>query len=64
MPALRVELSIADDGKGFDPAVIPPDHLGLGIIRERAEAIGAELRIDSEAGRGTVIAVLWHSAPG
>lgn len=64
MPALRVELSIADDGKGFDPAVIPPAHLGLGIIRERAEAIGAELRIDSEAGRGTVIAVLWHSAPG
>jgi len=63
-PALRVELSIADDGKGFDPAVIPPDHLGLGIIRERAEAIGAELRIDSAAGRGTVIAVLWHSAPG
>jgi signal transduction histidine kinase len=59
--ALRVELSIRDDGKGFDPAVIPPEHLGLGIIRERAEAIGATLQIDSEVGRGTVIEVTWLS---
>ncbi len=63
-PAPRVELSIADDGKGFDPAVIPPDHLGLGIIRERAESIGAMLRIDSAVGRGTTIEVTWQSAHG
>ena len=34
--SVRVELRISDDGRGFDPATVSPDHLGLGIIRERA----------------------------
>jgi len=54
-----VELCISDDGRGFDPTSIPPDHLGVGIMRERAEAIGAVLRIDSEANRGTRVVVVW-----
>ena len=44
-------LSISDDGRGFDPAQVPHDHLGLGIMQERAEAIGATLTIDSQPGR-------------
>jgi two-component system nitrate/nitrite sensor histidine kinase NarX len=52
-----VELCIEDDGRGFDVNRVPPDHLGLGIMRERAEAIGAELRILSQPGRGTKVAV-------
>ena len=35
-----VRLTIADDGAGFDPAR-SRHHLGLSIMRERAEAIGA-----------------------
>ena len=54
-----VELCISDDGRGFDVGSIPPDHLGVGIMHERAEAIGAVLRIDSEANRGTQVAVVW-----
>jgi ligand-binding sensor domain-containing protein/signal transduction histidine kinase len=59
----QVELVVRDDGRGFDPAQVPPDHLGLGIMRERAEAIGATLEIDSgpEHGPGTQIRATWKA---
>jgi signal transduction histidine kinase len=55
----RIELSICDDGRGFDLAHIPPDRLGLGIIQERAQSIGASLEINSQPGRGTHVTVGW-----
>ena len=58
----RAEVSVRDDGQGFDPALVPPDHLGLGIMRERAESIGADLRIQSEVGVGTEISAMWQSS--
>jgi PAS domain S-box-containing protein len=54
-----VELCISDDGQGFNLDGISPQHLGLGIMRERAEAIGATLEIESQKGHGTRIAVVW-----
>ena len=54
------ELQVRDDGCGFDPTSIPLDRLGLGIIRERAEAIGAKVRIVSRPGHGTQITVKWQ----
>lgn len=57
---IRVGLRINDDGRGFDPATVAPDHLGLGIIRERTQAIGARLRIESSVGKGTEIEVMWR----
>lgn len=54
-------LTIEDNGHGFDPASIPPDHLGLGIMRERAETIGALLEIDSQPRRGTRLQVQWRA---
>jgi PAS domain S-box-containing protein len=54
-----VRLSVADNGCGFDPAAVPPDHLGLKIMHERADAIGADLSIYSEPGEGTQISVVW-----
>lgn len=54
----RVQLEIRDNGTGFDPEQ-PRDGLGLNSMRERAEGIGADLRIESEAGEGTVIHVEW-----
>jgi GAF domain-containing protein len=55
----RVELRVSDDGRGFDTGRIPPDRLGLGIIRERAQAIGAALQIESQSGQGTQVIVVW-----
>jgi nitrate/nitrite-specific signal transduction histidine kinase len=57
----RVELRISDDGRGFDPTNISPNHLGLGIMRERSQAIGAVLRIESQPGTGAVVEVAWNS---
>ncbi len=56
-----VELEICDDGCGFDLGGVPPERLGLGIVRERAEAIGAELEIETEPGSGTKVEVVWRS---
>jgi GAF domain-containing protein len=55
----RIELQVSDDGRGFDPSSVPPDRLGLGIIRERAQAIGAMLEINSQPGVGTEIIAVW-----
>jgi nitrate/nitrite-specific signal transduction histidine kinase len=49
----QVEMEIRDDGRGFNLADVPPDHLGVKIMQERADAIGAELQIDSLSGEGT-----------
>jgi signal transduction histidine kinase len=54
-----VQLTITDDGQGFDPDDVPAEHMGLAIMRERAEAIGATVVIDSQPGAGTSIAVTW-----
>jgi signal transduction histidine kinase len=55
----RATLSIRDDGRGFDVGNIPPGHLGLGIMEERASAIGAALEIVSAPGEGTTVYVDW-----
>jgi signal transduction histidine kinase len=57
--AERIELQIHDDGRGFDLESVPTESLGLGIMRERVETIGAELTVESEVGQGTVITVEW-----
>ncbi|MBN1485702.1 MAG: PAS domain-containing protein [Chloroflexia bacterium] len=52
-------LRIRDDGRGFDADDIPADRLGLRIIRERAEAIGAAVEISSQPDQGTEIFLGW-----
>jgi ligand-binding sensor domain-containing protein/signal transduction histidine kinase len=54
-----VELSIRDNGRGFDPDRVPPERLGLSIMQERAQAIGATLMVQSQPGQGTEVRVAW-----
>jgi len=54
-----VSVRVQDDGRGFDPKATPPGHMGLGIMHERARAIGARLRIDSRPGAGTRLTARW-----
>ncbi len=56
---VQVDLRIRDDGRGFHLDAVPPNHLGLGIMRERAHAIGAKLAIISQPGQGAQITVNW-----
>jgi GAF domain-containing protein len=60
----RVDLRITDDGRGFDKSVTPPGHFGLSIMRERARALGAQLRLESHPGSGTRIDVHWRGVTG
>jgi PAS domain S-box-containing protein len=57
----RLTLRIGDNGQGF--VMVPPQvhQLGLRIMRERAEAIGANLTIDSQPGQGTEVSVIWQA---
>jgi signal transduction histidine kinase len=48
-------LSIVDDGKGFDPANAPRGRWGMTTMRERAEATGGRLAVESAPGSGTAI---------
>ena len=50
-----MSLVISDNGKGFDVAGVHPESLGLGIMRDRAKGIGAELRINSKIGAGSEV---------
>ena len=54
------EMSIRDDGRGFDPESIPAESLGVGIMRERAREINADLEINSSPGKGTEIRIGWN----
>ena len=54
-----LELTVADDGCGFDVDDVRSGRLGLGIMAERAESIGARLEVRSAPGQGTVVRVVW-----
>ena len=59
-----VALHITDDGRGFDPDSVPGDHLGLTIMQERADSIGATLTVESSPGAGTEIVAAWTPEEG
>lgn len=53
-----LRLRVVDDGIGFDPAAVNPRGFGLVVMRERASAIGGQLRIASSPAQGTEIEVV------
>jgi PAS domain S-box-containing protein len=57
----RALLIIRDNGRGFDPENIQLGHLGVGIMKERAERIGAKLNIKSQPDQGTALSLIWQS---
>jgi signal transduction histidine kinase len=56
----RARIQISDDGRGFDPAAVGANGLGLGTMRERAGSIGATLSIESQVGQGSRVTVDWQ----
>ena len=58
-----LELRIEDNGVGFDPREMRPGHYGIVGLREQAELIGADLRIDGQANEGTKLSVLLRLSP-
>jgi signal transduction histidine kinase len=60
----QVILTVQDDGQGFDPGSVPAERMGLRMMHERAEGIGAQLMVESEASRGTKVTVTWQMDEG
>jgi signal transduction histidine kinase len=57
-----MELSIRDDGQGFDPERNESGHYGLNMMHERAKAVDAQLSITSQPGHGTELTIRWTEA--
>jgi len=55
----QFQMTIVDDGQGFDPALAEPGgkHFGLQVMSKRAERIGGQLVVRSAPGRGTQVEV-------
>jgi len=52
-----IEITLSDQGRGFDPemiaATVPSAGIGLVSLRERAKAVGGDLVIESAPGQGS-----------
>ncbi|MGZ6988152.1 MAG: sensor histidine kinase [Thermoanaerobaculia bacterium] len=62
-----LDVAIADDGAGFDPAAPPsdPDEEGRGLrnMQARALALGGRLEVESSPGQGTRLVIRGLSVP-
>ena len=53
--AQGARLEVRDGGQGFDPHHTDDEHYGLVGMRERADAVGADLTLTSSRGAGTTV---------
>lgn len=49
----ELQITVTDDGVGFDPNYIPAGHYGIVGMKERAQYLGGTLEIDSIIGQGS-----------
>jgi signal transduction histidine kinase len=55
-----LNLSVRDDGRGFQPSIVYEamrGHFGIPMMEERARKLGGTLRVESVIGRGTEVIV-------
>ncbi len=52
-----VQLSVRDDGQGFDPADLALRGVGLQSVQERARLLGGQVEIRSTPGQGTTLTI-------
>ena len=52
-----LDLTIQDDGRGFDPNDIRKEGLGIASLRERALIAGGSIEVRSKPGHGTTVVV-------
>ena len=61
----HLSVQIADDGQGYDPADVAErgeSHVGMHIMRERAARMRAVIKLDSQPGAGTRVALTLPGA--
>ena len=53
-----LDISVADNGKGFDPGTVQKnEHFGLEIMQERISNINGKLQVNSSRDTGTVVSM-------
>ncbi|MGG7440711.1 sensor histidine kinase [Chryseobacterium arthrosphaerae] len=53
------ELTIHDDGKGFDTTKLTSNGIGLTNMKNRAEIIGAQFSLESQENKGTTLNIIF-----
>jgi len=62
----RIELTVEDEGLGFDPALVregSKSGFGLLNVRERLRSIGGDFRVQTAPGQGTRVTLLAPARP-
>ena len=57
----QFEMTVMDDGVGIDPLLLAErkqSHVGLSIMRERAQKVNAHIEIESEIDQGTTVRLI------
>jgi two-component system nitrate/nitrite sensor histidine kinase NarX len=65
--ANQARIVIQDNGRGFDLTAAQAEgeeHIGLQIMRERAESVGGTVELESQIGHGTCVVVRVPIPPG
>uniref|UniRef100_UPI0027E352A1 sensor histidine kinase n=2 Tax=Frankia tisae TaxID=2950104 RepID=UPI0027E352A1 len=58
-----VGVMVRDEGRGFDPAAVPVDRLGLSrSVQARLAEVGGRVRLVTAPGRGTRVMLTWARA--
>lgn len=57
----RIDLIVSDDGRGYDGSAPPEAGMGLAIMAERADDVGATLTVTSRSDMGTTVKVNWEA---
>ncbi len=55
-----IEVSVSDNGKGLPKSIRRREGMGLQVMRHRANAIGAELTVSSNVGKGVSVSCVFR----
>lgn len=56
------QVTVEDDGRGFDVAAVPVNRMGLSSMRERVAQLGGRFELSSVAGQGTRVSASFPAS--
>ncbi|WP_252026380.1 nitrate/nitrite two-component system sensor histidine kinase NarQ [Vibrio sp. SCSIO 43136] len=57
----QINVTIEDDGVGFDTTTEKPNHYGLGIMQERAARLNGDVTVESQQGLGCKVTLTFEN---
>ena len=58
-----IEVVVRDDGRGFDPAAVPAERLGLrqSVVARMSDLAGGDVRVLAAPGSGAEVVLTWRT---